>query len=199
MKVGARVRCTSLMGGIWLSLIAVTPCAAETSVAVLDFELNDLTLQPGTPEESARTASIRPLLEQALGRAEGVRLVNIEPTAVTQANAGLGYLFEHPEVAADLGREHQADWVLVGRLHKPSFLFAYLMARLVDTHTGAIGGDYIVEVKGPQGLVTAKGVERLAEKVLSRIAPGLRSRIGKKHASTRSGTDTLYQVHKGPD
>lgn len=165
-----RLRRAGLIAGIWLSLVAASALAAGTSIAVLDFELNDLTLGPGTPEETTRTASIRPLLEQALGRADGVRLVNIEPAAVTQANAGFGYLFEHPEVAADLGREHRADWVLVGRLHKPSFLFAYLMARLVDTHTGANGGDYIVEVKAQQALVTAKGVERLAEKLLTRIA-----------------------------
>ena len=164
----AKVR-TSLIGGIWLSLIAVSPFAAETSLAVLDFELNDLTLQPGTPEETARTASIRPLLEEALGQADWIRLVNIEPAAVNRANAGFGYLFEHPDVAADLGRSHQADWVLVGRLHKPSFLFAYLMAHLVDAHTGVIAGNFVVEVKGQQALVTAKGIARLSEKVLSQI------------------------------
>lgn len=169
--MGERLRCAGLIAGVWLLLVATAPLAAETSIAVLDFELNDLTLQPNTPEEGARTASIRPLLEQALAQAEEVRLVNIQPAAITQANAGFGYLFDHPEVAADLGRQHHAEWILVGRLHKPTFLFAYLMARLVDTHTGVVAEDYVVEVKGQQALVTAKGVERLADKLLTRLAP----------------------------
>jgi hypothetical protein len=136
---------------------------------VLDFELNDLTLQPRTPEELERTASIRPLLENALAPASDIRLVGIDAATADRANAGVGYLFDHPEVAARLGDEHGADWVLVGRLHKPSFLFAYLMARLVDTDTGELAEDYIVEVKGQQDVVTAKGVERLAEKIEKRI------------------------------
>jgi len=160
---------TSLLAGICLSLMAASPCAAEMSVAVLDFELNDLTLQPGTPEEASRTSSIRPLLEQALAQASGIELVNIESAAVTQANTGVGYLYEHPDVAAELGREHHADWVVIGRLHKSSFLFVYLMARLVDAHTGGVAGDYVVEVKGQQEPITAKGVQRLAEQLANRI------------------------------
>jgi len=136
---------------------------------VLDFELNDLTLQPRTPEELERTASIRPLLEKALSHASGISLVGIDAKASDRANAGVGYLFDHPEVAARLGGEHGADWVLVGKLHKPSFLFAYLMARLVETDTGEIAEDYIVEVKGQQDLVTAKGAERLARKIENRF------------------------------
>ncbi len=39
---------------------------AETRIAILEFELIDLTLAPRTPSEIKRTASIKPLLETEL-------------------------------------------------------------------------------------------------------------------------------------
>jgi len=159
--------------GLWLGawLAWSPPLHAETAVAILAFELNDLTLLPQTPEELARTASIRPQLEGALGKRDGIRLVSIDTETATRANAGFGYLFDHHEAAARLGREQGADWVLVGRLHKPSFLFAYLMAHLVDVQKGTLAANYVVEVKGPAEQVTAKGVERLAEKIEQTLSP----------------------------
>jgi TolB-like protein len=153
-----------------LSIVAIPLADAETSVTVLDFELKDLTLRPGDPEEKARTDSIRPLLERTLAETEGLEVVRIDSAAIRQANAGFGYLYEHPDIAAELAREHGADWVVIGRLHKPSFLFVYLMARLVDAHNGNITGDHVVELKGQQARITAKGVERLAEQLTRRIA-----------------------------
>jgi len=44
---------------------------------VLDFELNDITSLPNTPEKQRRTGSMRPLLEQALGRAGDYESVRI--------------------------------------------------------------------------------------------------------------------------
>lgn len=142
---------------------------SDASIAVLDFELKDLTLLPNGPEEVARTASIRPMLEEALRTAAAVRIIAIEQEAARDADAGVGYLFEHSEAAARLGASGGADWILVGRLHKPSFLFAYLMARLVDTGTGKVAEDLLVEIKGQQDVVTRKGVERLAKKIAKRL------------------------------
>ena len=98
-----------------------------------------------------------------------VRIVSIDPAVARKADAGVGYLFEHADAAAELGRAHGADWILVGRLHKPSFLFSYLMARLVDTRAGKVAEDLIVEVKGQQHIVMRKGIERLAEKLSVRL------------------------------
>lgn len=65
--------------------------SAVTRIAILDFELKDLTLAPGIPAELSRTASIRPLLEHELGSA-GYQLVNI-PSAAQQTaqSGGVGY------------------------------------------------------------------------------------------------------------
>lgn len=161
------------MGRALLALLllgSITLAKGETRIAVLDFQLNDLTLLPNEPQELARTASIRPMLEDALDDLPGVHVVSVDPTAAQAADAAVGYLFEHSEVAGRLGSDHGADWILVGRLHKPSFLFAYLMARLVNTSTGKVAEDIVVEIKGGPGVVTEKGVSRLAEKLSVRLA-----------------------------
>ena len=100
--------------------------AAETRIAILDFELKDLTLIPGIAAEIKRTAAIKSLLEEEL-RSAGYTIIEIPLAAQQAANSGVGYLFDHPDVAARLGQDFDAEYVLVGRVHKPSFLFAYFM------------------------------------------------------------------------
>lgn len=139
--------------------------AAETRIAILDFELNDLTLNPGTREELKRTASIAPLLRDAIIRKKGYQLVSIDGEEQAKANAGFGYLFEHPDVAAKLGSQFGADWVVVGRLHKPSFLFAYLKVRLVNVTRNKIEGDYVVEIKGYLKALAERGTAQLSDQI----------------------------------
>jgi hypothetical protein len=147
-----------------IALWLVAPVQAGTSIAVLDFELRDLTLDPGIPKEIERTASIKKMLTGELERA-GYRMVDIDLKAQHQANAGIGYLFDHADVAAVLGKAADAEYVLVGRLHKPSFLFAYLMGHLVRTRDGQVIGNYIVETKGGDKKLTLKAVESLTVKI----------------------------------
>ena len=45
------------------------------------------------------------------------------------------------------------------------------MAHLVDVQNGTLAANYVVEVKGPAEQVTAKGVERLAEKIEQTLSP----------------------------
>lgn len=137
---------------------------AETRIAILDFELKDLTLAPRVPAEIKRTASIKPLLEAELKKADYV-IINIDPKSQKFADSGVGYLFDHHDVAANLGKGFGADYVLVGRLHKPSFLFAYLMGHLVRVSDAKLIGDYISEAKGPNEKLTVKTVEDLTVKI----------------------------------
>lgn len=149
------------------SLLALfsLPVYAETGIAVLDFELKDLTPMPRTPAELERTASVAPLLRDALAEKEGYEMVIIDPEAQAEADAASGYLFDHPELAAELGRQFGADWIAVGRLHKPSFLFAYLKVLLVNVETQRVAGDYVVEVKGAGQKVIERGAATLAEQI----------------------------------
>lgn len=138
--------------------------SSQPSIAVLDFELRDLTVLPGTAQEIKRTAAIKPLLEKALQEA-GYPIVTIPLAAQREATAGFGYLFDHADAAAELGQRYQADYVLVGRLHKPSFLFAYLMVHLVDVKRQSMRADYLSEIKGGDAKLTGKGVESLVVKI----------------------------------
>ncbi|MBD9359502.1 DUF2380 domain-containing protein [Methylomonas sp. EbB] len=137
---------------------------AAPSLAVLEFELKDLTLKPGVPAEIKRTTSIKPLLEGEL-RSAGYQIVNIPLPAQQEADSGVGYLFDHADVAAQLGKKFDADYVLVGRLHKPSFLFAYLMGNLVRVKDAQLVGKFISESKGPNAELTIKAVESLTVKI----------------------------------
>lgn len=120
---------------------------------------------PRTAEELERTASVAPLLREALVKRGGYDLVAIDPATQAEANMAFGYLFDHPEVAAELGQHAGADWIAVGRVHKPSFLFAYLKVHLVNVKTKRLAGDYVVEVKGYLKTLTQRGTARLAEQI----------------------------------
>lgn len=137
---------------------------AGSRIAILEFELKDLTLAPRIPSEIKRTASIKPLLEAELKSAD-YEIVNIDLKSQQLSNAGVGYLFDHHDVAAKLGKKFNADYVLVGRLHKPSFLFAYMMGHLVRVSDSKLIGNYISEAKGPNQKLTIKTVESLAVKI----------------------------------
>jgi len=149
---------------------------AAIRIAVLDFELNDITSLPNTPGERIRTASIKPLLEQALVRHGDYRIIEINPSARQAANSGFGYLFRFDEEAAKLGKQAGADWVIVGRHSKPSFLFSYLMAHLIDVESQKRVAGFDVELKGNHEKVTLHGAKNLAGKidnVISRMQPEL--------------------------
>jgi hypothetical protein len=149
---------------LFLIALSITQVNAETSIAILDFELNDLTLAPRTAAEINRTASLKPLLEKELQSA-GYRIISISLASQHKANSGFGYLFDHDDVAAELARTAGTDYILVGRLHKPSFLFAYIMGHLIRVKDGQLIGNYISETKGGDEKLTLKGVESIADKI----------------------------------
>ncbi len=152
-----------------LSVFLFFPAAwSETRIAVLDFELKDLTLKPATTAELARTASIKPMLERELAQA-GYEIIHIDRKAQRQADSGIGYLFDHHDTAAELGRRYDADYILVGRLHKPSFLFAYLMGHLINVSNGELIGNFITETKGGEKKLTLKAVETLADEIDNKL------------------------------
>jgi hypothetical protein len=137
---------------------------AKPKIAVLDFELKDLTLKPGVPQEIERTASVKPMLQEELQKS-GYEIATIPSDAQLQATAGEGYLFDHHDTAAQLAKKYNADYVIVGRLHKPSFLFVYLIAHLIDVKQHLLIADYLTEIKGSAKKLTRKGVESLAVKI----------------------------------
>ena len=160
MNVKKNISMRHVFSSIILCLMSIG-VFAETKIAILEFELKDLTMVPRTPTELKRTASIKPLLEAELKKA-GYVIINIDPKSQKLADSGVGYLFDHHDVAAELGKQFDADYVFVGRLHKPSFLFAYLMVHLIRVSDQKLIGNYLSEAKGRSQKATGKAVESLA-------------------------------------
>ncbi len=74
------------------------PVNAAPRIAVLNFELHDVTLLPNAPEELTRTASMKLLLEQAISRLGDYEIVQISVNDQNTATAGVGYLFDFNDV-----------------------------------------------------------------------------------------------------
>lgn len=158
-----------------LMLMLAPAASAEISVAILDFELNDIT-GLRAPEEERRTASLAPLLRDAMSQMNGYDLTAIEPDAQVRANAGVGYLFNQPEAAAALAEASGAKWVVAGMLQKSSYLFAYVTVRVSNVTTKQLIGEFNTRLEGPMtdDRITRRGMQRIAAQVDAAIEVGSR-------------------------
>jgi len=154
---------------IWLYALCLLPMmfssdlfATGESIAVLEFEVNDLTLNPATEAERERAITLRPLMQTALKETHSYNIVSIDPEIQTSADKGVGYLYDKPALVAELGKSVDADYVIVGRVHKASFLFVYFKALVIDVAQQKLVSEQIIEVKGPQQKFSAKGIEALS-------------------------------------
>lgn len=151
---------------ILVVLLAISGAVhASPRIAILDFELNDLTELPNPPAEQTRTASFKPLLEKDLQQLGDYEIVSISPEAQKAANAGVEYLLQHDDSSAELGAAHNADWIVVAKHRKPSFLYSHLIAHLINVKTRQLVGNVMVELKGTDQKVSQKSVHSLAEKI----------------------------------
>lgn len=83
MKLLFKVRLIS-----FILLLFVPLSTSAASVAVLDFELNDLTLNPDLIEETKRTATLRPLLVEQLSVHQKITVIE------NPASAKIGHRIE---------------------------------------------------------------------------------------------------------
>jgi len=158
-------RLTATLTIIIITLFSSGAVNAVQRIAVLNFELNDITSLPNTPQEQLRTASIGPLLEQALSQDGNCEIIQINAADQMVANSSFGYLFRFNDLAAKLGAQVGADWIVVGQHSKPSFLFSYLMAHLINVKTQTLAANFAIELKGNHEKVTKRGVRVLATKI----------------------------------
>lgn len=142
---------------------------AEESLLILDFELNDLTLNPLSEKENERVALLRPMLSEELKDKYGWTIQELDNGTRASAQKGKGYLFDRPHLSGDLGRTARARWVITGRLHKASYLFVYLKAQLIDTESLIVKADFVVEIKGAAPKLTRKGIDALALQISDTI------------------------------
>jgi hypothetical protein len=136
---------------------------ANNRIAILDAELDDGTMLPNVASEITRTASFKPLLENALK--SHYQIVAVDKAVYQQANAGKGYLFAHHDLSAELGKKLGADWVLVLQHRKLSFMYSTLLVHLINVKTQQLAGNYFAELKGSHQTVTEKSIQALAAKI----------------------------------
>lgn len=67
---------------------------AGQRIAILDIELSDMTFLPNTAQELQRTASIQPLLEQALNLKGEYEIIHIDPRHSKKLMPELGIYFD---------------------------------------------------------------------------------------------------------
>ncbi len=140
----------------------------KVRIAVLDFELKDLTLKPNTPEELERTSLVGPILRWALEQNTGFELIEIDAADQAEANTAFGYLFSHGPEAARLGEKYNADYVIVGQLLKPSYLIQFLDIFIASVKEKQfVGRNLRQTVYGgsDQNKILKKGAGKLAEEI----------------------------------
>lgn len=170
-KDGLRPNRLALLLPALLSLLVFSNSAIAKGekIAILDFEVHDLTMNPAVEQEKERAATLRPLMQKALRETHQYEVVEIDPEIQQAADKGVGYIYDRPALAAELGAQVGADWIIVGRVHKATFLFVYFKALIVNVESGKLVSEQLIEVKGPQRKFTDKGVEALSNLIDSDI------------------------------
>lgn len=137
-------------------LIVVGAVSAESKIAVPDFELLDLTMRLSDPakvaeinaQEQEKLRMIETILRDGLNKIDGFSLVTTTTEQRNAADKSTGYLFDCAACSAEFGRELGADYIIIGRHHKPTYLFSYIIVRVFDTANNALVKEYRREVKG---------------------------------------------------
>jgi hypothetical protein len=158
-------RLKSIVVALTMGLLLLSTADAAPRIVILNFELNDITSLPNTPQEKLRTASIQPLLEQAISQSGAYEIIHINTEAQLEANSSFGYLFRFNDLAAKLGEQYGADWIVVSQHSKPSYLFSYLLAHVINVKTQTLAARYEIELKGNHEKVMQRGVRALANKI----------------------------------
>jgi hypothetical protein len=170
----------------WIAIIAAvlaaSPPAPPPKIAVLDFELNDLTPTPNTPDEFAAIALASRLLRQSLATNCGYVVVPVDSATQHRANSGLGYLFAHPTESARLARAAGADWVVVGQLTVSSPIVSEFHVELVRVDQATLASAVSIEVKGDPGdsALFATGIAHVARQLDRAIPSAPRCPAGAK-------------------
>jgi hypothetical protein len=147
--------------------------SAESKIAVPGFELLDLTMRLSDPakvaaidaQEQQNLRDIEMFLRQGLDNKEGFTVVEVSSEARNTADKSIGYLFDCAKCAAELGLSHGSDYILIGRLHKPTYLFSYLIVRIFDTHENKLVKEFRSEVKGDPKVTIPGAVGILINKI----------------------------------
>ena len=161
-RITAALWTLALLG--WALPCLIAPAAsAPLSIAVLDFELIDTSLEGASrgvdKEETARLARISGLLRDLLNASGKYKVVDLAPAAAKIADAGLIHGCNGCEtaIAGSLGAER----VITGTVHKISTLILTLSIFERDVATGGNVQVAIAQIRGNTDQSWTRGVEWL--------------------------------------
>jgi len=151
----------------------ISPVTANTTIAITNFELLNLTLKLTDPEKVAEIDAqdqqnmgmINELLKSGLSNMDGFTVIKVLENERADADKSVGLLFDCAPCSAELGRNNNADYIIIGRLHKPTYLFSYLIARIFDAKTNKLVKEYRSEVKGMPSKSIPGAVGNLLHKI----------------------------------
>ncbi|HEX5539719.1 MAG TPA: hypothetical protein VFX01_08010, partial [Methylophilaceae bacterium] len=93
------------------------------------------------------------------------------------AEQGRSYLYDRPELAGKIGGECGADYVLMGQIWKPSFLFVFPQVQVVDTRQNLTRTQLVVvsrvvqlEASTMDKNVTETAARKLATQIIDKLA-----------------------------
>ncbi len=154
-------------------LFLATPVLANSTFAVTDFELLNLTLKLSDPqkvaaidaEDQERIKLMDALIKEGIANTEGFTMIHVSAEDRQKADKGVGFLFDCAKCSSDLGRDYNADYILIGRLHKPTYLFSYIIVRIFDTKTNRLVKEYRTEAKGKPSKSVPGAIDNMLIKI----------------------------------
>lgn len=148
---------------------------ATKKMMMVDFELRDVSPLPNVTQEIERTALIGSVIKKTL--AENGYEIIVACDALKKASVqGEGYLYDRPEVAAKIGGDCGADYVLMGQTWKPSFLFVFPQVQVMDTRKNLTREQLVVvsrvvqlEASTLDKNVTEHAAKKLAMQIIDKL------------------------------
>ena len=164
-----------------LLLVAILPVMAQatTKIAVLNLQLHDLTMPLTEPAKAKadhqqlehNMSMIENQLRNHIAKTPGYQLVKISAQQQQNADQGKDYLFDCASCAAQLGAKNGADDIIVGKLHRPSFLFSYIILRVFNVKQQRLVQEYRTEIKGKPTKSIPAAVHNLMLKLKKDLPP----------------------------
>jgi len=72
---------------------------------------------------------------------------------------------QHDDSRADLGQKFNAEWIIVTKHRKPSFLYSHLIVNVIDVKKRQRIGNIMVQLKGTAEKVTHHSIRALAKQI----------------------------------
>lgn len=140
-------------------------------VAVIAFELNDMTGIPNAKEELERVELLSSKFVENL-KAKGINVVPQGSKVKDEIDRhSPTYLYDNIETAIELNKDSDADYLLVGVAFKPTYLFVYPRLIMVDVKQHKVVMSKVAQLESSWSdqNTTIRTAEKMAQMVKERV------------------------------